>query len=233
MPKRQQMSWIINIVVVCGFNILYYDSVSVLWKTAVFGSVSPNRTVMSVWFRFCHLLSFVFQLSAFYKRTSTMTKCLYHSLVLVYWLLIVYNHCGLFVKLSFIDLSLVSVFAISCTDGVKTELKNDFIKYHGNKLQYHKKIVGPKFWLSHTTKILCYRQQVSWIVNVVLQQQIHEKKNKNWKIYLLKITPTNSSIFDLAEIYKTIVIPRIHLKHRNDSTPRHQNGINYQTKSVS
>ena len=54
--------------------------------------------------------------------------------------LIVYNHCRLFVELSFIALSLVSVFAICYTDGVKTELKDDFIKHRGSRqIRFHKK----------------------------------------------------------------------------------------------
>ena len=47
----------------------------------------------------------------------------------------------MFVELSFIDLSLVSVFAISCTDDVKTELKDGFIKHRGNRqVWFHKNI---------------------------------------------------------------------------------------------
>lgn len=70
----------------------------------------------------------------------------------------------------------------------------------------------------------CYCKHLSWIMDIVLQTVTDSKSTwnkQNCKIYLLKITTTNSPIFDLAKIYEPIVIPRIHLKRSNDSNSHH------------
>ena len=140
------------------YFVLQFDSL----KTAVFGSVSPNRTAVYVWFRFCHL--FCFSALSVPLTHFKNDKVLVSFICLGLLTPIIYNHCGLFVKLSFIDQSLVSVFAIFCTDGVKIDLKDGFIKHRGSRqIWFHKKNVGPvrsvlkkaepKFWLPHTTTV--------------------------------------------------------------------------------
>ena len=133
------------------YFVLRFGSGSLKNRGFRFGFAKPNRGVCLV-----SVLSFV--LFCFSSLSVPLTHFNDHqelvSFTCLGLTLILYNHCGWFIKMSFIDLGLLrlSIFAIFCTDGVKAELKDGFIKHHCKRqMRFHKKKIEKKtkFQLSH------------------------------------------------------------------------------------